>query len=53
LGWSHKNFWSATVWDIIAALQFHNKKYQKKDAPVLNKERIDAMHEDMRIKGRI
>jgi hypothetical protein len=50
LGWTPKEFWSSTVWDVVSALIYFNKKNNP------NKEKIDKnqlidFEKNMRIKG--
>jgi hypothetical protein len=49
LNWSRNDFWQATIWDIVSALMFFNKKHTQKKH-VNTKELID-FEKNMRIKG--
>lgn len=50
LGWTPKEFWQSTIWDVISALMyFNNKNMPTKNK--INKKELTDFYKNMRIKG--
>lgn len=49
LGWSPKDFWGSSVWDVVSALMYFNKKNAPKKGVNVNE--LREFEKNMRIKG--
>lgn len=50
LGWSRAEFWQATVYDVVSALIYFNKKHSSKQT-IVNKNELLEFEKSMKIKG--